>query len=80
MNPISDILRLPVYKSKATSERASVIEDFVKQLNVQGRLYKPSRIAFMVSHLNLEDLYWFYKKCYSSENFNRCFFGLLKVK
>lgn len=79
MNDISSILRLvPLAKSRAGSERAVIIEDFVTGLQSK---YKPAYIAYRLSHIKkLEDLYWFYKKCYGSDNFAKMFFGCLKVK
>ncbi len=78
MISIQETLQLfPIQVSKARSERALLIEDFVKGL---GNKYKPAYIAIRLSHLKKDDLYWFYKKCYSSDNFARCFFGCLKIK
>lgn len=65
------------------SERSDLIGQFLEKINEQRRLengkeYKASYIAFRLSHIPTADLYFFYKKCEQSSNFNRMFFGLLK--
>ncbi len=58
------------------------IQDLLRLVPLaKSRAGKPKYVAFRVSHIKkIEDLYWFYKKCYSSDNFAKCFFGLLKVQ
>lgn len=81
-------------KSKAGSLRATIIEDFVKELNKDvGEKYKkgekwikikevkPSYIAFRLSHLKVADLYYFLSDCRQAKcSFRRAFYGGLKLK
>lgn len=77
--------------SKANSERASVIQEFVEELNAErkGTKWKPVHpraIAVKLGHIKkLSDLYYFLGQCrkYKAEGkgeFGRCFFGSLKVR
>lgn len=76
--------------SKATSERASLIEYFVQPINderLEAKLKPlPTRvIAIRLSHVKTEDLYPFFKSCldYSKKpkgSFGKAFFGALRVK
>jgi len=85
MKSISDFLGLG--SSKATSERSSVIEEFVEAINLErGKKYgkiKAKVIAIKLSHLKLQELYWFLSVCkdYKNRNgsFSKCFWGSLKV-
>jgi len=72
-------------KSKFTfrSERQEIIQRFVDKIN-KGRKntpFKPvtaARINFLLSHLKIMDLRWFYDRCRRAKNFSKCFFGSLK--
>lgn len=60
--------------TKATSERASLIEPFVKRLNTSrvSAGYKPYSAGFVaskMSHITTDELDFFYKKLDSSKNF-----------
>lgn len=88
MNGINELIKeyeLP--KSKATSPRASVVEEFVDIINKEriGTKYEPvtgKTIALMTSHLSLQDLFWFLSSCKDykkrSGSFSKYFFGALK--
>jgi len=69
-----DFSRFEKPKSKANSERASLIEPFVTKLNnsrVAGGYKKlpASYFAAKMAHIKTEDLYAFYKKLEDSANF-----------
>lgn len=67
----------------ANSERNYYVGLFTDELNkTRGKYPKLSysRIAKTLSHLSVQDLSYFWKKCNSSDNFGRCFWGLLKIK
>ena len=58
--------------TKATSERASLIEPFVKRLQSNTGKYKPMTKAYicsMMAYIPTEDLYMFYQKLHESPNF-----------
>lgn len=82
MEPISSLFKVePI--SKANSERASVIEWFVNSMrDKKGNKYKPSYIAFKVSHLNLQELYYMKSTAIAYQHnggeVGRYFFGSLK--
>jgi hypothetical protein len=69
-----DFSRFEKPKSKANSERASLIEPFVTKLN-NSRLvggYKPYTAGFVaskMSHIETEDLEAFYKKLDQTDGF-----------
>ena len=76
-------------KQGATSERASVIQQFTEEINQEreGTKYKlltGKVIAIKLSHLKLQDLYTFLSLCRDYKNrqksFSKYFFGALKVK
>lgn len=76
-------------KSKATSERASIIEQFVIEINREriGTKIKPieaKAVVFKLTHVKEKsELYDFLNKCkrYKAEkgSFGKCFFGCLKL-
>lgn len=76
-------------RSKANNERASIVEEFVKEINEErkGTKWKQvtgTQIAVKLGHIKDEsDLYFFLKKCreykVKSGSFSKCFFGALKV-
>jgi len=77
------------FKSGANSERASVIEQFVKDINEEriGTKYKPvtgKQIAIQLSHLNLPSLYTFLSMAKDYKNrqrsFGKFYYGALKNK
>ena len=74
-------------KQGATSERASVIQQFTEEINQEreGTKYKlltGKVIAIKLSHLKLQDLYTFLSLCRDYKNrqksFSKYFFGALK--
>ncbi len=87
------IPELKVSKSGANSERASIVEQFVLELNKSvGEKYlkdgkwkkvtaiSPRAVAIKTSHLSQSDLYYFLSSCKSAKcGFRKCFFGSLKV-
>lgn len=79
--------------SKARGTRALLVEDFCKELNKEiGNKYKSGEkwitikevkagyIAFRLSHLKVEDLYYFLSNCRQAKcGFRKAFYGGLKV-
>ena len=90
MRSLFDILKeKPQIKQGANSERASVIEEFVHEINKEriGTKYKPvsgKQIAIKLSHLKLQDLYTFLSLAKDYKNrqgvFGKFFWGALKLK
>ena len=71
-------------KSKAT-ERGELLTYFVDRLNQDrdGVNYKKlqiSRIAFVLSHLNVQDLYYLKSICTQFRNFGSTFWFSIKAK
>jgi hypothetical protein len=69
-----DFSRFDKPKSGATSNRASLIEPFVKRLQSSciGTKYKPmseKRICMLMAYIDTDDLEGFYKKLEQSPNF-----------
>ena len=69
-----DFSRFEKPTTKANSERASLIEPFVKRLNDSRRVggYKPysaKYVAMKMSHITTDELDFFYKKLEQSPNF-----------
>lgn len=51
-------------KKVRTSERSELIKFFVENLkDKKGKQYKPARIAMLLSHLKVKDLYVFKSMC-----------------
>ena len=91
MKQVFDIIKeIQEKKNKrAISERASVIQQFVEEINKErmGTKYKPvsgTQIAIKLSHLKLSDLYTFLSLARDYKNrqksFSKYFFGVLKNK
>jgi len=59
--------------TKATNNRASLIEPFVKKLEVKGGKYPMSkqRICTLMAYIDTDDLDWFYKDCCKKSVFGR---------
>lgn len=90
----SSYLEEKVEKNKITNERQSVVKDFVEALNLTaGTKYQkngkwvtvkkvlPSYVAYRLSHLDLQDLYFLLSSCKDAKcGFSKCFYGSLKVK
>lgn len=58
--------------TKATSERASLIEPFIKRLQANSGAYKPmskARICMYMAYIDTDDLKYFYDKLSNSNNF-----------
>ena len=75
-------------KTGANSERASLIEEFVNEINKERirtkyKMLEPKVIAIKLAHVPTQDLYRFLSTCkdYKARNqsFNKCFFGALKI-
>jgi hypothetical protein len=95
MQPIGTLFNIDTVptKKKINSERAYILSQFIERLNVNaGQKYKvggvwkiqkevkPSYIAFKVSHLSLQDLYYLLSTCKDSKSgFEKCFWGCLKL-
>lgn len=67
--------RLEKPTSKATNERAALIEPFVERLNQSRTLsgykpYSPGYIASKMSHIATDELDYFYKKLDAAKNFS----------
>lgn len=59
-------------KTKASNERAALIEPFVKRLQANTAPYKPmstARICMYMKYIDTDDLHAFYKKLDDSPNF-----------
>lgn len=77
-------------KSRIKSERASIVSEFVQEINKEriGSKYKPvtgRMIAVKLSHLKDNGtLYYFLSVCRDYKNrggaFSKCFWGSLKVR
>ena len=90
MQNLFDIIKdKQLIKQGANSERASVIQQFLEEINKEreGTKFKPlsaKAIAIKLSHLKLQDLYTFLSlaKDYKNrkQSFSKYFFGALKVK
>ena len=80
---LSELLNNYKPKSKANSERAALIEQFVEELRKE-RPIEARLVAIKLSHVPTQDLYRFLSTCkdYKARNqsFGKCFFGALKVK
>lgn len=63
-------------KNKITNERQSALKPFVDAMPSM----KPSRIAFMASHVKTADLYSFFKDCQRAKNFTGYFVWALTKK
>ena len=85
MKQIQPIL-FQVKPSKANSERALIISDFLEKINSErkGTKYKqlePKAVAIKVSHIPTNELRDFYAQCLRSKSgFSKCFFGALKPR
>ena len=65
--------------------RLKMLDEFHKRINAERRAadmkeLPMSAVAVKISHLSVQDLDFFLKRCSQSPNFSRCFFGSLKVK
>jgi hypothetical protein len=74
-----------VSESKIVNERQFVLSEFLVKLNAErkGTKWKPltgKQVALLTSHLDLQDLRFFYKMCERSQSFGKVFFGALKKK
>jgi hypothetical protein len=69
-------------KNKKTVSAFQEMIDEIRQnlLTPTGKRYPYPAIANAVKHLSYQDIHWLIKKCKDSDNFGRCFWGLLKVK
>ena len=76
-------------QSKANSNRASIIEMFVTEINRERFKTKygkiaPRVVAIKVGHIKGDDLYAFHRQCMDYKNvkgsYSKCFFGALKVR
>lgn len=72
-----------VLRPTIKSERAYIISQFVERLNQERGELKPlapSYVAFRLSHLKKDDLYFFLAQCEKANcGFSKCFFGSLKT-
>ena len=67
------------------SERACIINRFTKRINADrvGTTYgeiSGRAVAMKLSHVNKQDLLYFYDLCSRSSHFSKCFFGRLRSK
>lgn len=84
---LADLSRFTVPKTKATSRRAHLLEQYLARINTKERTdagYKPvtpARLGKMVAHMDEDDLEAFYKSASEyNGGFSRAFFGALKIK
>lgn len=80
-----DMSRFTTPKTKATSERAELVEQFVTRLNasrVAGGYKKlsPGFYASKMSHIPTDELYFFLKKCQQAKNFSSCWWYFCNPK
>ncbi len=76
--------RKETQKDKITNERQAVIKEFLERLNadrdgVQYKKLAPSFVAVKLSHLNLQDLYYFLRVCRDAKHFSKYFWYSLKA-
>lgn len=76
--------RIPTEKDKITNERQDVVRQFVERLNAErdGIKYKklsPAAVAVKLSHLNVQDLYYFLRVCKDAKSFSAFFWYSLKT-
>lgn len=85
MKPISDFTLKEVPKTNIRSKRAYILSQFLEELNLNNpKPYKPSYIAFRLSHLKIHDMEATFSMCMDYKRrggvFAKCFFGSLKNK
>lgn len=80
------ILNKQLTKEKKISERAELIKFWLDNLkDKKGKPYKPARIAMLLAHLSLSDLYAFKSQCNDrltrngQESFQKYFWYSIKV-
>ena len=91
MKSISELLKIE--KPKQKSERAELISEFVRELNLErgkgywkGDKFIPltgltgKAVAIKTAHLKMDDLRYLWSICKSSNSFAKVFFGSLKEK
>jgi hypothetical protein len=72
--------------AKGGSERGDLLERFMERLNaprIQAgfRPLSYGRLSALLAHLEISDLYAFYKQCEAYKGpFSKCFWGALKVR
>jgi len=86
MKHLAELLASKVAPKK-TSERAELIKFWVDNvLNKKGKKYPPARIAMLLSHLTINDLYYFKSVCNDVMNrsgqvsFQKFFWWSIKAK
>lgn len=76
-------------KSKITSERSSLIEEILQEINCErvGTIYKattPKVLGIKLSHIPTKDLYYLKSEAYSYQrrngSFSKYIFGSIKVR
>lgn len=80
-----DLSRYQQPRSKATSERAELIEKFLSRLNppriADGfKPLTPARLGAMLAHVPTEDLWPFYRSCEQANSFSRFFHWSLRPR
>ena len=71
----------PKVDNKKTSERAEAIRQFEGRVNFEnGNPLTGKLLAIKRSHIPTAHLYSFFKECNGSDNFNRMWWGKLKIK
>lgn len=83
MKSISEYTLQPIPKTKINSRRSFVISQFLEELNRDNsKPYKPSYIAFKLSHLKIPDMEYLWSTCNDYKRrggiFAKCMFGSLK--
>ena len=79
-------LALQIISLRPKTMRQQFIDFAVQRINEErfNTAYKPisaRAVAMKISHLKSDtDLHFFLKKCQHSNNFSKCFFGLLRPK
>src|SRR3990167_8152413 len=85
MKSIDENLKNRNVKGLFKHPRLKMLDEFHRRINAERRAADmkelPMRaVAIKTSHLSLQDLAFFLKRCSQSSNFSRCFFGSLKIK
>lgn len=84
MKSIDESLKNHDFKRLFKHPRLKMLDEFYRRINAERiaadmKELPMSAIAVKTSHLSVQDMVYFLKRCSQSSNFSRCFFGSLKV-
>jgi hypothetical protein len=85
MKSLGDNLKDRDIKRLFKHPRLKMLDEFYRRINAERKAADMktlpiSAIAVKTSHLSVQDMAYFLKRCSQSTNFSRCFFGSLKIK